>query len=110
MPADRRDRALTVSEIGAELGRLRAWRHDADRRALYRRIELQDFASTFGLMTRIAIIAEKADHHPEWSNVYNRLDIWLTTHDVGGISGRDIELADAIDACLTAPLPGGQAR
>ena len=102
MPADTRDRLLASSEIDAALVRLGSWSVDGDRNALYRRIELEDFAAAFGLMTRIAILAEKADHHPEWSNVYNRIDIWLTTHDVGGISGRDIALAAAIDMCLAS--------
>lgn len=102
MPADARDRLLALSEIDAALAKLSNWSVDLDRNALHRHIELEDFAAAFGLMTRIAILAEKADHHPEWSNVYNRLDIWLTTHDVGGISGRDIALATAVDMCLAS--------
>ena len=102
MPADIHNRVLVSSEVDAALVRLSAWSVDVGRNALHRHIELEDFAATFGLMTRIAILAEKADHHPEWSNVYNRLDIWLTTHDVGGISGRDIALAAAIDMCLAS--------
>ena len=59
-----------------------------------------DFAEAFGFMTQVALIAEKADHHPEWSNVWNRVDILLTTHDAGGLSTRDVELAEAIDAIV----------
>jgi 4a-hydroxytetrahydrobiopterin dehydratase len=57
-----------------------------------------DFAEAFGFMTRVAILAEKADHHPEWFNVYNRVEILLTTHDADGLSQRDIDLAGKIDA------------
>jgi 4a-hydroxytetrahydrobiopterin dehydratase len=67
---------------------------------LYRAIRFVNFSATFSFMTQVALIAEKADHHPEWFNVYNRLEIWLTTHDADGISNRDIELATAIDALL----------
>jgi 4a-hydroxytetrahydrobiopterin dehydratase len=61
---------------------------------------LDDFAQALALMVRIGVEADKRDHHPEWSNVYNRIDIWLTTHDAGGISTRDIALAGVIDAML----------
>ena len=57
-----------------------------------------DFAEAFGFMARVAVLAEKADHHPEWFNVYNRVEILLTTHDAGGLSRRDVDLASAIDA------------
>lgn len=83
-----------------ELAGLSRWSYDSGRRALYRRVELADFAAVFGLMARIAIVAEKVDHHPEWANVYNRLDIWLTTHDVEGVSARDVALAEMIDGIL----------
>lgn len=76
---------------------LPAWTYDETRKALYRRIETRDFVDAFGLMTQIAILAEKRDHHPEWSNVYNRIDIWLTTHDADGVSYRDIGMAAEID-------------
>ncbi|MEP1231530.1 MAG: 4a-hydroxytetrahydrobiopterin dehydratase [Litorimonas sp.] len=55
-----------------------------------------DFAQAFGFMTRIAIIAEKMDHHPEWFNVYNRVDVTLTTHDAGGVTHKDVALAEAM--------------
>ena len=64
------------------------------------RFTFGDFNAAFGFMTRVAILAEKADHHPEWSNVYNRVDIVLTTHDAGGLSQRDVDLARAIDALI----------
>ncbi len=91
---------LDDAAVAAELAAFPGWTHDRERNALYRHIRLADFAETFALMTRIAIVAEKADHHPEWSNVYNRLDIWLTTHDAGGISERDLSLAREINGFL----------
>ncbi|MBW8296068.1 4a-hydroxytetrahydrobiopterin dehydratase [Sphingopyxis sp.] len=97
MAHERQVRRLTAVEIEVELARLPRWSYDSGRRALHRRVELADFAAVFGLMARIAIAAEKIDHHPEWANVYNRLDIWLTTHDVDGVSPRDVALARRID-------------
>lgn len=67
---------------------------------LYRAIRFVNFSATFSFMTQVALMAEKADHHPEWFNVYNRLEIWLTTHDADGISNKDIEMAAAINALL----------
>ncbi len=75
------------------------WEQRGD--GIERRYVFSDFAAAFGFMARVALLAEKADHHPEWSNVYNRVDIRLTTHDAGGLSDRDFALARAIDA---APL------
>lgn len=89
---------LTPEARAAALAELPEWRYDAARNALHRRITRADFAEAFALMTRIALVAEKADHHPEWANVWNRIDIWLTTHDAGGVSQRDVDLAAAIDA------------
>lgn len=91
---------LGDAERTAALADLPRWTYDAGRRALFRALRLTDFAETMGLMMRIAIVAEKADHHPEWSNVYNRLDVWLTTHDAGGVSARDIDLARVIDSMI----------
>ena len=56
-----------------------------------------DFAEAFGFMTRVAIIADKMDHHPEWFNVYNRVDVTLTTHDAGGVTEKDVTLAEAME-------------
>lgn len=67
---------------------------------LYRHIQFPDFTMAFTFMTQIAFIAEKMNHHPEWLNVYNRVEIWLTSHDIGGISERDFALAARINAVL----------
>ena len=73
------------------------WSYDETAQGIRRKLTFTDFAEAFGFMARVAIIAEKADHHPEWFNVYNRVEILLTTHDAGGLSQRDIDLAMAID-------------
>jgi 4a-hydroxytetrahydrobiopterin dehydratase len=74
------------------------WRMAEGRDALTRRFSFRDFNAAWGFMARVALLAEAQDHHPEWSNVYNRVDITLTTHDAGGLSARDVRLARAIDA------------
>jgi 4a-hydroxytetrahydrobiopterin dehydratase len=74
------------------------WTYDAEALGIRRSLRFSDFAEAFGFMARVAILAEKADHHPEWFNVYSRVEILLTTHDAGGLSQRDIDLATAIDA------------
>jgi len=89
---------LTDAERDAALAELPGWRLRADGLAIERSFRFADFAEAFGFMTRVAIHAEKADHHPEWFNVYNRVDITLTTHDAGGLSRRDVDLARAIGA------------
>ena len=64
--------------------------------------KFEDFAQAFGFMTRIAILAEKIDHHPEWFNVYNRVDVTLTTHDAGGVTQKDVTLAKAMEAAASS--------
>jgi 4a-hydroxytetrahydrobiopterin dehydratase len=77
---------------------LPAWRFHAERGGLIQRdLVFADFVQAFGFMTQIALLAEQRNHHPEWSNVYNRVSITLTTHDVQGLSMNDIELARSID-------------
>lgn len=88
---------LSTIERDTALRTLSGWTYDAPRRAFYRRFKFGDFSAAFGAMTRIAIHAEKVDHHPEWANVYDRLEIWLTTHDAGGVTKRDVDLARLID-------------
>jgi len=89
---------LDEADRAAVLEQLPLWSYDADSKGIRRTIRFADFAEAFGFMARVAILAEKADHHPEWFNVYNRVEILLTTHDAGGLSQRDVELASAIDA------------
>jgi 4a-hydroxytetrahydrobiopterin dehydratase len=86
---------MTDAEIAAALPDVPGWTRNGD--GIERQYKFADFTHAFAFMARIALLAEKADHHPEWSNVYNRVDIRLTTHDAGGISARDFALARAID-------------
>lgn len=90
-------RELEQNEREAALAQLGEWSYDANSRGIRRIFRFADFAEAFGFMSRVAILAEKADHHPEWFNVYNRVEILLTTHDANGLSERDIALATAID-------------
>jgi 4a-hydroxytetrahydrobiopterin dehydratase len=73
-----------------------------DRPAISRALKFPDFNTAFAFMTRVALKAETMDHHPEWSNVYNRVEVLLTTHDAGGVTGLDLELARFIDAAATS--------
>jgi 4a-hydroxytetrahydrobiopterin dehydratase len=85
--------------IGAKkaLEILPLWSEAAGRDAITRSLKFATFAEAFGFMAEIAVLAEKADHHPEWFNVYNRVDILLATHESDGVTQRDIDLAQAID-------------
>jgi 4a-hydroxytetrahydrobiopterin dehydratase len=91
---------LSEAERAEALDILPDWDYDDARDAITRSIVFGDFAEAFGFMTQVALIAERADHHPEWTNVWNRVEITLTTHDAGGLSARDVELAQAIDSIL----------
>lgn len=98
--------ALTSHQRDDALTQLPGWAFDESRNALYRPFEFDDFSEAFGLMTRIALEAEKCGHHPEWMNVYNRLQIWLTTHDVGNaVSALDIEFATRINKLVDPAGP-----
>lgn len=87
--------ALSPADIKARLESLPGWRLERDK--LHHDFKFRDFVEAFGFMTQIAIIAEKMDHHPEWSNVYNRVTVDLTTHDAGGLTKLDFELAAHMD-------------
>ncbi len=91
---------LTPEERADALDALDEWDYDEARDAISRQIVFADFSEAFAFMARVALLAEKQDHHPEWSNVWNRVDILLTTHDAGGLSARDVAMAEAIDALL----------
>jgi 4a-hydroxytetrahydrobiopterin dehydratase len=79
------------------LARLKGWTEAKGRDAIYRKFTFRDFNEAFGFMTRAALVAEKMDHHPEWSNVYKTVEVTLSTHDAGGLTERDIKLAEAMD-------------
>lgn len=92
---------LTEAERATALAELTGWALRSDGLAIERVFKFRDFSEAFGFMARVALLAEQHDHHPEWSNVYNRVAITLTTHDAGGLSARDVTLARAIDAIVT---------
>ena len=88
---------LTEAEIKLELDTLdKEWKREGDK--IFRAFEFKDFVTAFTFMTGCALVAEKMDHHPEWFNVYNKVRVHLTTHDAGGLSAFDFELARAMDA------------
>ena len=84
---------LSTQERMFNLGGLDGWQLVDGRDAIARRFEFSDFNAAFGFMSRVALYAEQHAHHPEWTNVYNRVDVTLTTHDAGGISRKDIDMA-----------------
>lgn len=85
---------------GALLAAHPQWALSREGKAIERTFQFADFNEAWGFMNRVALLAEKADHHPEWFNVYNRVEITLTTHDAGGLSQRDVEMVAAIEALL----------
>ena len=89
---------LTVAERKKALRGLRKWQAVRKGAAISRSFKFKDFIEAWGFMSRVALLAQSQDHHPEWFNVYNRVDIALSTHDCGGLSARDVKLAKAIDA------------
>lgn len=94
---------LTGRARDEALAGLPRWQTVPERDAIRRRLVFDGFSAAFAFMTRVAMKAEQFDHHPEWSNVYNRVEIVLTTHDAGGLSARDVALAAFIDAIAPGP-------
>lgn len=95
---------LTPDARTAALAALPRWREVSGRDAITRSLQFADFGAAFGFMAHVALIAERMNHHPEWFNVYNKVDITLSTHDAGGLTTRDVELAQAIDR-IAGALP-----
>lgn len=91
---------LTERERDEALADLPGWTWDAGREGIAKRFIFADFGAAFAFMTRVALEAEKADHHPDWSNVWNRVDILLSTHSDGGVTAKDVALARKIEALL----------
>jgi len=89
---------LDAKARAAALKDLPQWREVDGREAITRTFRFKDFSAAFGFMTRAALLAEKMDHHPEWFNVYNRVEVTLATHDAGGVTDKDIAMAKAMDA------------
>lgn len=90
LTADQRDEALTELKAAG-------WEEVATRDAVQKTFKFSNFIEAFGFMTRLAMVAEKTNHHPEWSNVYNKVSVLWTSHDVGGLSERDLKLARRTD-------------
>ena len=88
---------LNDAEREEALRALPGWSWDGEAKAIRRTFRFRDFSEAFGFMTRVALAAEKADHHPDWSNSWNRVDVALTTHSEGGVTSKDIDLARQID-------------
>jgi len=88
---------LEAAAREAALRKLPQWKAAEGRDAITRSFKFADFNAAFGFMTRVALLADKMDHHPEWFNVYNKLDVTLSTHDAGGLTQNDIDMATAMD-------------
>ena len=97
---------LTIEELRAALKRLPDWKLADGREAISRGFKFVDFDAAFAFMTRTALLAAKMDHHPEWFNVYNKVEVTLTTHDAGGVTLNDIDMAAAMDGY--AAMGGGR--
>jgi 4a-hydroxytetrahydrobiopterin dehydratase len=93
---------LPAAERGESVARLAGWRDVPGRNAIAKTFVFADFNAAFGFMARVALVAEKMDHHPEWSNVYKTVEVTLSTHDAGGVTALDITLAQAMDRIAAA--------
>jgi len=88
---------LTGGARSAALAKLKGWTEVPGRDAISKKFSFKDFNEAFGFMARVALVAEKSDHHPEWRNVYKTVEVVLATHDAGGVTALDIALAKAMD-------------
>ena len=102
---DKSNAKLNGPALAQELVGLDHWTAVAGRDAITRSFRFKDFGQAFSFMTRVALAAERMDHHPEWSNVWNRVEITLTTHDAGGVTQKDILLARAINGAASQDSP-----
>jgi 4a-hydroxytetrahydrobiopterin dehydratase len=91
---------LAGKELEAALTALSGWQPSQGRDAIAKSFKFKDFNAAFGFMTQVALLSEKRNHHPEWSNVWNKVEITLTTHDAGGLTPQDFDLAKAIDGLI----------
>jgi 4a-hydroxytetrahydrobiopterin dehydratase len=91
---------LTQGECDALLAAHPDWALSREGKAIERQFRFKDFSEAWGFMNRVALLAEQHDHHPEWFNVYNRVEITLTTHDAGGLSARDVKMIEAIEGLI----------
>lgn len=96
---------LSPAERTTALSKLKKWALEKSGKSIHQSFVFKDFGQAWAFMTRIALMAEKMDHHPEWKNVYNKVDIHLTTHDCDGLSERDITLANLINNLFSSEYP-----
>lgn len=88
---------LTLSEVQARLATLQGWTLKTDSTSISKTFQFKDFSGAWSFMSRVALLAEKMDHHPDWANVYNKVDVTLSTHDAGGLTKLDFKMAEFMD-------------
>ena len=91
---------LKPEDVAAARSKLTGWSIENGEKALKRSFKFKDFSEAFGFMARVALLADKADHHPDWSNSYNKVEIVLSTHDAGGLTQKDVDLAEKISGLV----------
>ncbi len=88
---------FTGLALAEKLGNLPGWEQEKDRESIRKIFKFRDFNAAWSFMTRVALLAEKMNHHPEWFNVYNRVEVTLTTHDAGGVTEKDLKMAASME-------------
>lgn len=91
---------LKPEDVAAARSKLTGWSIENGEKELKRSFKFKDFSEAFGFMARVALLADKADHHPDWSNSYNKVEIVLSTHDAGGLTQKDVDLAEKISGLV----------